>query len=177
MSLSSAPFGFKAVRTLNGGDLRLGRYTVSSSSSRIFNGDVVTLQASTGLVVRRAATDTDTKLLGVAAQDTGVIAGQITNFPVYDDPSTVYQVQGDNSTAITQAKFGNPFRIVATTGDTSTGRSKEAIGIKTATAASASNIARAIRLVSTLDGNDLTAYSLVECVLAGDPTKLGRSIE
>lgn len=174
MSLAAAPFGFKPVRTLNGGTIRVGYYTVSSASARIFNGDVVTL-STLGLVTRRAAADTDLRLLGVAAKDTGVIAGQVTAFPVYDDPSTVYQVQSSISSAITQAKFGQQYRIVATAGNTSTGASKEALAISTI-AASASYIARTIRLVE-VTGNDLAAYSLVECVLAGDPTKLGRVIE
>jgi hypothetical protein len=178
MSLASAPFGFKPVRTLNGGDIRIGRYTVASTSARIFRGDVVRLN-TLGLITRMVAS-TAANVIGVAAQDTGTIAGQITGYPVYDDPSTIFQVQGNNSAAITQAKFGvsNKFRIVATTGDTATGRSKEAVDIKTASASSATNIVTAIRLApDTVGGNDLAQYSLVEVLLAGDPTKLGRAIE
>lgn len=173
MSLPNAPFGFRAIRTLNGGDLRLGRYTVASTSARIFKGDVVVLANSTGLVTRQTASGTE-RVLGVADRDTGVISGQITDFPVFDDPSTVYEVQGNNTAAITQAKFGNPFRIVATTGDTSLGYSKEAVAIASATAASASNIVFAVRLSPKME-NDLSQYSVIECTLAGDPTKTARA--
>lgn len=171
MSLARAPFGLKPIKTLNGGDLRVGRYTVSSASSRIFNGDIVTLN-SLGLVTRRAATSTDLKCLGVAGKDTGVIAGQITDFPVYDDPSTVFIAQCNNSGAITQAKFGFPYTFSAAAGVTATGRSVEIIAIGSS-AASASNIVRPIRLHPIL-GNDLSQYSVVECTLQGDPTKAGR---
>lgn len=173
MSLPNAPFGFRAIRTLNGGDLRLGRYTVASTSARIFKGDVVVLANSTGLVTRQIASGAE-RVLGVADQDTGVIAGQITNFPVFDDPSTVFEAQCNNATAVTQVKFGNPFRIVATAGDTSLGYSKETVNITTATAASVSNCVFAIRLSPKID-NDLSAYSVIECLLAGDPTKTPRA--
>jgi len=173
MSLSNAPFGFKAIRTLNGGDLRCGRYTVASTSARIFKGDVVVLANSTGLVTRQIASGAE-RVLGVADQDSGVIAGKIANFPIFDDPSTVYEVQGNNTGAITQAKFGNPFRIVATAGSTDLGASKEAVAIASTTAASVSNCVFAIRLSPKID-NDVNQYSVIECLLAGDPTKTPRA--
>lgn len=172
MSGPNAPFGFKPVKTLNGGDLRIGRYTVSSLSARIFRGDLVKLLTSTGLVSRSASNSTN--ILGVAARDTGVIAGQVTDFPVYDDPSTVYQAQFSNTSAITQAYMGGNYRIVATTGDTSTGRSKMAVK-SAASVSSSSYMIKAIRTVS--DGsNDLALYTVIECLVQGDPTKLGRAL-
>lgn len=174
MSLSNAPYGFKPIRTLNGGDIRIGHYKLSSASARVFKGDVVDLLNSSGLVTRHIASSVE-RVLGVAARDSGVPAtGGISDFPVYDDPSTVFEAQCNNATAVTQVKFGNPFRIVATTGDTSTGYSKEAVNITTATAASASNVVFAVRLSPKLD-NDLSAYSQIECLLAGDPTKTPRA--
>jgi len=174
MSLSNAPQGFKPIRTLNGGDIRIGHYKVASSSARIFKGDVVDLLNSSGLVTRRIASSTE-RVLGVAAKDSGTLAaGGLSDFPVYDDPSTVFEVQCNNATAVTQVKFGNSFRIVATTGDTSLGYSKEAVNITAATAASASNVVFAVRLSPKQD-NDLSAYSVIECVLAGDPTKTPRA--
>lgn len=173
MSLPNAPFGFRPIKTLNGGDIRVGRYILASTSARVFKGDVVDFVNSTGLITRHIASSAE-RVLGVAAKDSGVIAGQVTDFPVYDDPSTVYEAQCNNATAVTQVKFGNPFRIVATTGDTSIGYSKEAVNITTATAASVSNCVFAIRLTREL-GNDLSAYSRIECTLAGDPTKIARA--
>lgn len=174
MSYPTAPFGYKPIKTLNGGDFRIGRYTVASTSARIFNGDVVRLN-SIGLVTRMLATSAAANVLGVAAKDTGLISGQQTGFPVYDDPSTVYIAMVNTSSSITQAKIGASYRIVGTTGDTSTGNSKEAIAIATS-AASASFLVRVIRLYPDLN-NDLAGNSVLECVLAGDPTKLGRALE
>ena len=173
MSLPNAPVGFRPIKTLNGGDIRVGRYILASTSARVFKSDVVDFVNSTGLITRHIASSAE-RVLGVAAKDSGVIAGQVTDFPVYDDPSTVYEAQCNNATAVTQVKFGNPFRIVATTGDTSIGYSKEAVNITTATAASVSNCVFAIRLTRELD-NDLSAYSRIECTLAGDPTKIARA--
>lgn len=172
MSLSAGPFGFKPVRTLNGGDLRVGYYRVGSASARIFRGDVVRLIASTGLVTRWVSTSNN--VLGVALRDGGVpVAGGILGFPVNDNPSTVYQVQIQNTGAITQALFGGNYKVVGTTGDTSTGRSK--MTMNTTSAATASNVVRAIRLAPELN-NDLSQYSIVEVVLDGDPTKNGRAL-
>lgn len=174
MSLSNAPYGFKPIRTLNGGDIRIGHYTLSSASARVFKGDVVDLLNSNGLVTRHVASSVE-RVLGVAARDSGVpAAGGISNFPVYDDPSTVFEVQGNNTSAITQAKFGNPFRVVDTAGDTSLGYSKETVKIASATAASATHVVFAIRLSPKQD-NDLSLYSSIECLLAGDPTKTPRA--
>jgi hypothetical protein len=174
MSLPNAPFGFRPIKTLNGGDIRIGRYTLASSSARVFKGDVLDLANSSGLVTRHIASSVE-RVVGVAAADSGVpVAGGVANFPVYDDPSTVFEAQCNNATAVTQVKFGNPFRIVATTGDTSLGYSKEAVNITTATAASVSNCVFAIRLAPQLS-NDLSAYSIIECTLAGDPTKIARA--
>lgn len=172
MSLGASPFGFKPVRTLNGGDFRVGYYTVGSASARIFRGDVVRLIASTGLVTRWVSTSNN--VLGVALKDGGVpVTGGITGFPICDDPSTVYQVQIQNTTAITQALFGGNYKVKPTTGNTSTGASKATIN--TTSAATASNVVRAIRLCPELN-NDLALYSIVEVVLDGDPTKNGRAL-
>lgn len=173
MSLPNAPFGFRPIKTLNGGDIRIGRYTLASTSARVFRGDVVDLANSTGLITRHIASSVE-RVVGVAAKDSGVISGQQTDFPVYDDPSTVFEAQCNNATAVTQVKFGNPFRIVATTGDTSLGYSKEAVNITASTAASASNCVFAIRLAPQ-QNNDLSAYSVIECTLVGDPTKIARA--
>lgn len=177
MSLSFAPTGFSPIRTLNGGDIRIGRYTVASTSLRVFKGDPVRLVPSTGLIIKWKATHT-TGLLGVAAKDSGVLAGQVTDFPVYDDPSTVYECQSSIATAVTQAKFGNPFRIASTVtarlGDTTLGHSKSGVALG-ATAASASYVVFAIRLSPKQD-NDLSAYSVIECTLKGDPTKAGKAL-
>lgn len=172
MSLGAGPFGFRPVRTLNGGSFRIGRYKLASASARCFRGDALRFIASTGLATRWVSTSNN--ILGVAVRDSGVpVTGGIAAFEVYDDPSTVYQVQIQNTAAITQALFGGNYKIVGTTGDTSTGRSK--MTINTTSAATASAVVRAMRLATDIQ-NDLTQYSIVEVVLDGDPTKNGRAI-
>lgn len=173
MSLPNAPFGFRPIRSLAGGDLRIGEYVVASTSVRIYKGDVVALLNSTGTVTRWTASMTE-RVLGVAAEQfnsSGTLAAKIR---VYDAASTVFEAQCNNTVAITQAKFGNPFRVVDTAGDTSLGSSKETIKINTATAASASNVVFAIRLSPKPD-NDISLYSVIECMLVGDPTKIARA--
>lgn len=171
MSLNFAPIGFVPIRTLNGGDVRLGYYTVASTSLRIFKGDPVAL-STLGLITKWRASSTK-GLIGVAADDTGVLAGQVTKFPVYDDPNTVYECQSSIATAVTQAKFGSPFRVASTVsarlGNTTLGHSKAGVALAT-TAQSASYVVFAIRLSPKQD-NDLSAYSVIECILRGDPTK------
>lgn len=173
MSLPNAPFGFKAIRSQSGGPLRQGHYTLASTSARVFAGDVVALANSTGLVVRHTNSGTE-RIIGVSARDSGVLSGQIANFPIYDYNDTVFEVQANNTVAITQAKFGNPFRITGTlTGDTVTGISKARVAIAT-TAASSTYCVFALRL-SPKQNNDLALYSVIECVLAGDPLKTPRA--
>lgn len=172
MSLSDAPFGYKAIRTLNGGEARLGEYLVSSLSARIFTGDLVDLLNSAGTITRRTTSSTE-NVLGASAEEFNQSGTASVKIKVFDDPSTVYEVQANNTAAITQAKFGNSYRIIATTGNTSLGASKEEVDIGTS-AASASHIVRAIRLSPKLD-NDLSLNSIVEVVVAGDSTKTPRA--
>ena len=171
MSLNDAPFGFRAIRTLNGGEVRTGEYTVSSATNRIYRGDVVALNTA-GLVVRHAASGA-VSILGAAAEEFNSSGTAGVKMKVFDDPSTVYEAQCNNTAAITQAKFGNPYRIVATAGDSSLGYSKEEIDIGTS-AQSATYVVKAIRL-SPKEDNDLSQNSVIECILAGDPTEAARA--
>lgn len=171
MSLNDAPFGFRAIRTLNGGDIRTGEYTVSSATNRIYAGDVVDLQNSTGLLVRRVNSSAEA-VLGVAAEEFNQSGTAGVKIKVYDDPSTVFEAMVSNTGAINQAFMGSPRRIETAAGDSSLGYSKEKVG--TATASSATYVVKPIRL-SPKENNDLSQNSVIECVLAGDPTKTARS--
>lgn len=173
MSLPNAPFGFRPIRSLSGGNLRVGEYIVASTANRIYKGDVVSLLNSTGTIARWAASTVE-RVIGVAAEQFNNSGTAAVKIRVYDAHDTVFEVQGNNATAVTQVKIGNPFRLVATAGDTTLGYSKETVNITTATAASASNIVFVQRLSPKLD-NDLSAYSVFEVVLAGDPAKIARA--
>lgn len=171
MSLNDAPFGFRAIRTLNGGDIRTGEYTVSSATNRIFRGDVVDLENSTGLVVRRANSSVE-QVLGVAAEEFNQSGTAGVKIKIYDDPSTVFEAMVSNTAAINQAFFGSPRRIETAAGDSDLGYSKQKVG--TATASSATYVVKPVRL-SPKEENDLTQNSVIECVLAGDPTEAPRA--
>lgn len=172
MSLANAPFGFRAIRHASGGEPRAGKHKVSSAATRIYKGDVVDLQNSTGLVVRRVATSTE-RVLGVAAQQFNQSGTAGVEIMVYDDPSNIFEVMVANATnAITQAFFGNPRRVVSDAGDSTLGYSKEYLSTA-ATAASASYVIMPLRLSPKLD-NDLALNSVVECIISGDAAKIAR---
>lgn len=97
MANALAPFGLKPVRSASG-ETRVNTYTVSSASARIYEGDLV--EFSSGLVIKSTGT-TAVTALGVAARGSGAITGQITGFPVYDDPSTEFHAQANASAGVT----------------------------------------------------------------------------
>ena len=102
-------------------------------ATRIFPGDFVTL-ASDGNVQVAAAGDV---LLGVAAMNSAASTAEA-NFLVYDDPDQLFVVQNDDGgTALAQTNVGNNADILATTGDTTTGRSLHELDQSTAITATA----------------------------------------
>ena len=172
MPRADAAFGFRPIKSLNGGEIRVGYYVLSSASVRVFKGDVLDEIRTSGLLTRRLVSSV-LNVVGVAAKNSGVLSGQLTEFPVYDDPSIVYRVQANQSTAISQAEFMASYRIVATAGSTTLDNSLEEVDITTA-AISASHICKAIRL-SPEEGNDLSQFAAIEVILEGDPTEVSRA--
>ena len=113
---TDAPFGAMPYD----GTLRIRPYNkVVGYATRIFPGDFVTLVAA-GNVQVAAAGD---RLLGVAAENSAASTAK-GDFLVYDHPNQLFVVQNDDGgTALAQTNVGNNADILATAGDTTTGRS------------------------------------------------------
>ncbi len=133
------PNGFTPAYHMSGGTIRPSEFAIASGTTgAIFSGDVVNL--ASGLVIQGTATGTP---LGVfygveyRATDgsvvfsknwegsTATLGSANAKAFVYADPDIVYEAQG--SATPTQASIGTTNTITTTAGDTSTGRSKEAV--------------------------------------------------
>ncbi|MDI6760925.1 MAG: hypothetical protein QMD05_08860 [Candidatus Brocadiaceae bacterium] len=126
------PMGFTLVGKLGGGDVSMNRYKKDASASRVYFGDTVILEAD-GNVAVAAAGD---RLLGVSAQDS--TASTAEDLLVIDDPDAIYSCQDDGvGTTSAQTHVGNNVDILATTGNTTTGRSAHELDISTVGTASA----------------------------------------
>lgn len=128
---TDAPFGAMP----HDGVLRIRPYNKAAGyATRVFPGDFVVL-ASDGNVNVAAAGDTN--LLGVAVEGSAASTAK-TDFLVYDHPEQLFTVQADDGgTALAQTNIGNNCDILATTGDTTTGRSLHEIDQSTAGTATA----------------------------------------
>lgn len=147
MANTNAPNGFRPVRHLRGGTIRMTAYKLASATaSNIFTGDHVKL-LTTGYVDVAAAGDTGG--IGVCAGfhwidtdgtprfekrwPTGTVtlgSADATMF-VYDDPDIVFEAQCTTGTSFTQAAVGGNCDITATSGNTATGISKHSIDLST----------------------------------------------
>tara|TARA_R100001377_G_scaffold11552_2_gene5746 strand:- start:363 stop:902 length:540 start_codon:yes stop_codon:yes gene_type:complete len=133
------PDGFTPAYHMSGGTIRPSEFAIASgTNASIFSGDVVNL--SSGLVIQGTATGAP---LGVFAgveftattgeivfskswtADTATLGSANAKAFVYVDPNIVYEAQG--SATPTQASIGTINTITTTAGDSSTGRSKEAV--------------------------------------------------
>lgn len=163
MANVNAPYGFKPIKSASGGaDLTINYYRVASGTARIGKGDLVALQSS-GNIARETSATAVGPWIGIAmiASSGSAGVGGIANFPVCDDPNTIYQVQGPTA-ALAQTDL---FRIVqvncGTAPDSNTGLSKDVL---TNTAATASNGVRLLRLVAD-PKNAFGAYQQLEVKL------------
>lgn len=110
--------GFRPLRHLTGGEIRLNKYTVTTGQI-VYKGDLLKIVAA-GTVQAAAAND-GIIVVGVAAQyvnDSGSAGGK--TVMVWDDPQIVFGVQSDTGTATTAADVGATANHVATTGNTTT---------------------------------------------------------
>lgn len=159
MANVNAPFGFRPIKSMSGGQHTMVDYfKVASGASRIGKGDLVELGAN-GVVARATSATAVGPWIGVSMIDTGgsAPAGGI-QLPVCCDPSSEYEVQGPTAT-LAQTDL---FRIVkvncATAPDSNTGISKNVL---TNTDATASNGVRLLRLANRPD-NAFGAYQILE---------------
>lgn len=167
-------YGFKAVRHITGGEVRMNGYTIASGyATDLFTGDPV-LQTTDGSLIRAIGTE------GTASsQPVGVFAGcKYTNaqgaivyspyWPastvatnieayVYDDPRIVFEIQA-NATGIVEADKGALANFTVAAGNTRTGKSGV---ILDSTLAATGKQLRILRLIN--DGvNAPGAYANVE---------------
>ena len=133
------PDGFTPAYHMSGGTIRPAEFAIASgTNASIFSGDVVNL--SSGLVIQGTATGTPLGVFyGVEytatsgekifskswTADTATLGSANAKAFVYVDPDIVYEAQG--SATPTQASIGTTNTITTTAGDSSTGRSKEAV--------------------------------------------------
>lgn len=155
---NDAPFGLRPVRTLDSSNIRVGYYKVAASTARIFKGDALSI--SGGYV--KTATSASGPFIGVAAQDSGGVApsGGIDNFPVFDSPNLVFEVQAADASNASQADLLAPKPLVLTTGNTTNGLSKHEFDIDS----SLTSGVRALRLAGQPD-NALQDGGIVQVVI------------
>ena len=139
MANTNDPNGFTPAYHMSGGTIRPSEFAIASGTTgAIFSGDVVNL--ASGLVIQGTATGTPLGVFyGVEYQasdgsvvfsknwvgSTATLGSANAKAFVYADPDIVYEAQG--SATPTQASIGTTNTITTTAGDTSTGRSKEAV--------------------------------------------------
>lgn len=121
---ADAPFGALPTGEIK----RLRAYRKDASASRIFPGDFVKMESDGNIAVATAGD----RLLGVAA-DPSANATADTEVMVYDDQDQLFVIQDDSDTTnVAETNIGNNADIVATTGNTTTGRSNHELDSDTA---------------------------------------------
>ena len=137
MANKDAPFGFRPVRHLTGGDIQTNEYKIAANlGHNIFQGQCV--KAVTGGGIERA--DAGDVILGVFGgcfyTDPTTSKPTFSNFypastnasdivaNVYDDPRIVFEVQHDGSGGTVANNFAG-FDFVGQSGSTTTGRSTQ----------------------------------------------------
>jgi len=171
MSTSATPNGAEPIGTLSASGSFTGKVRhvkiASGYAANIFTGDFVKM-VSGGTCERSAITttvptgtvgvfqgcsytDATTKQLTFSAiWPTGMVASDAVAY-VLDDPFLTFKMQGDGS--LTAAKIGLNCSGINTTGDTSIGRSKNALD---ASSAAATNTLP-FRILELVDGPDSAA--------------------
>lgn len=121
MANTQAPFGFRPIQS-DSGESRIGYYVLASTSARVYEGDVVEL--SGGKVIKSTGT-TAVVALGVAARASGALTGEISRFPVYNDPKQLYACQAKS--AATQTQVGIRAALVQSTSSNYEGFSNQSV--------------------------------------------------
>lgn len=180
MANTNAPRGLRPVRKQGGGLITITEYSIATGTAAIYSGDKVKLTGTGNGIAKAAATDELN--IGVFSGCRYVAAdGQIKfsgYWPgsvgateavalVYDDPTIVFEVQGDT---VNEADIGLLADIHAGTGNATTGMSGS-YAIVSAGATSGQNF-QIIRLAPRPD-NAYGAYAKVEGIFVEHAYKTG----
>lgn len=161
MANPNAPFGFRPIKSLVSGEIKVAYYKVASSASRIGKGDLVALNSS-GFIARATSSTAVGPWIGVSLADTGTISAEISAHPVCADPLAIFEVQSASTAALATTSLNQIYKVDCSTApDSSTGISKNKV---TTTAATAANGVRLIRVVDAPD-NASGEYQRVEVQL------------
>lgn len=138
------PNGATPVRHLTGGEIRANEYSIASAyDTAIFEGDWVGLTDADGRNIERSAAaatpvgvfmgckyvDASGNIVFSNQWPADQVATEIVAY-VLDDPMIVFEMQIDNGT-FDEDIIGEVGNILATAGNTATGRSKEEIDLST----------------------------------------------
>lgn len=185
MANTNAPFGFRAVRRLDGAvpNFATRTYEIAyNNSTKIRKGDAVKL-LTTGYIDLAAASDTS--LLGVLdgveyydvvqakkvffngwlAPTTTALAGSV-KARVIVDPMAVYAVQS-NGAALTLANIGENIKLVAGTGNDLTGISGAAVDQTTLNTTNTIPF-RIVGLSEQGTNDNASSYNVVEVIIVGN---------
>jgi len=180
MANTNGPRGLKAVRKLGGGNISLTEYSIATTTAVIYSGDKVKLTGTGNGIAK--ADETDELNIGVFAGCRYIAADGSVKFSaywpgsvsatnavalVYDDPTIVFEVQGDT---VNEADIGLLADVHAGTGSATTGMSGSYI-IASAGATSGKNF-QIIRLVPR-PNNAYGAYAKVEGIFVEHAYKTG----
>lgn len=180
MANVNTPRGLRPVRKLGGGFITLTEYSIATATGAIYSGDKVKL-TGTGNGIAQAA-ETDELNIGVFAGCRYVQADGSIKFSaywpgsvsatgavalVYDDPTIVFEVQGDT---VNEADIGLLADIAPGSGSTTTGMS--AGYAKVATGATSGKNFQIIRLAQRPD-NAYGAYAKIEGIFVEHAYKTG----
>ena len=128
------PRGLKPLHNPTG-EVRVRKY-LANVTTDVFQGDVVQMLA-TGRVKSITTTTGNDKIMGVAANYVDASdSGTPQDIWVYDDPFQEFEIQDDGEAATPSAAVvGATFAMILTTGNTTTGVSKQEIDASAAGAA------------------------------------------
>lgn len=161
------PSGFTALRNRNNGELVCEAYAMNPTHDAIYVGDFIERRSDGYFHVAQASSTTIVAVAAEykAANSTGDILG-------YPTDGLLMQAQMDASATPAITDFDLVYDISATTGDTTTKRSKQEIST-TSKAATATLPIKVLRVAPLNDqnGNAIGNYVKVECILNHGLTK------
>jgi len=182
MSNTNAPFGFRPVRRIGGGEIAMTEYTIASGYTvSLFTGDAVMMSGTSNNIKQAPATTTNA--IGIFAgcvwtDSTGIHwspywpASQTSTTTVkayvYDDPMLVMWAQAD---ATTTAEIGVQVDYTVGSGSTATGLSASYAVVSGKTDVSGKPF-KVMRLAPK-PGNTTGSYAIVELTWASHSMLVG----